>query len=264
MHIDSIAKKLFLTFKFLLKDFSYKMRRLIYIERSKILPELSENGYYVINNFLDSDTCEKIITDIDTFITKYPKEVYDVKNKNSDFRLWGFEKYSINAKNFLEDERLKKIVINYDTLSVINNSFVLAAKLVHTKDFLGSGGGEWHRDRTFRKFKYCKALVYLNDVNDNNGPFQYIRGSHKLSFLIKNFIKKNYDYSKNFFLDKEIEINFSNKISTFCKKRGTAIIFDGTGIHRGKPINQGKRYAITNYYRQSDEEFPFKMINRKK
>ena len=70
--------------------------------------------------------------------------------------------------------------------------------------------------------------------------------------------------SSNFFLDKEIEINFSNKISTFCKKRGTAIIFDGTGIHRGKPINQGKRYAITNYYRQSDEEFPFKMINRKK
>ena len=160
------------------------------------------------------------------------------------------------------NKKLNQIINNYDILFKNKKSFVLGAKLIANDHRMGSGGGEWHKDRTNRKYKYCKAFVYLNDVDENNGPFQYIKGSHKGSFLIRNFIKKNFGFDKKNFSDDEINNNFYNDIVTFKKPKGTVIIFDGTGIHRGKPIEKNIRYTLTNY-RNSDETFPYKMISQK-
>ena len=38
------------------------------------------------------------------------------------------------------------------------------------------------------------------------------------------------------------------RIKNFTASAGTLIIFDSSTIHRGSPILEGKRYAITNYY----------------
>src|SRR5947208_506487 len=39
----------------------------------------------------------------------------------------------------------------------------------------GSGDG-WHRDGHSFQFK---SILYLSDVNDTNGPFEFLPGSHK-------------------------------------------------------------------------------------
>ena len=77
--------------------------------------------------------------------------------------------------------------------------------------------------------------------------------------------KYNIQYHIKEFSDELInEVNKSNvlDIKTCAGKKGDLIIFDGSGIHRGKPLNENHRYAITHYYRfDPDEIMPFKKIN---
>ena len=49
------------------------------------------------------------------------------------------------------------------------------------------------------------------------------------------------------FTEEEIsQLNQSNKL-TVTAKAGTLLVADTRGIHRGQPIEQGERYALTVY-----------------
>jgi len=112
---------------------------------------------------------------------------------------------------------------------------------------LGSGGG-WHRDMSYRNG--FKALVYLVDVNEKNGCFQYIPKSSKVAHhLLKTPTPDKYQYT-----DEDV-YNMTggkpNSIFDVTGKAGTLVLFDTNGVHRGKPIEQGERYALTNYYKDN-------------
>lgn len=209
--------------------------------------KLKENGYCVIKNFLSKEDCLKIIEEINGFIKNQPSKISLYKG-NYDYRLFSFNKISKKTNRFLQNKFLINLVLKYENTKNIKYSFTLGAKLVNKKNNKGSGGG-WHRDNI--DDSYPKAILYLSDVGIDNGPFQYIKGSHNF-FNILNFLL----ISKIKFSEKE----FSNKIinlflkknpkalQTFVEKQGTVIIFDSHGLHRGMPIKKGRRYALTNYY----------------
>jgi predicted 2-oxoglutarate/Fe(II)-dependent dioxygenase YbiX len=46
-------------------------------------------------------------------------------------------------------------------------------------------------------------------------------------------------------------IDNESQIVTATAKAGTLVLFDTNCIHRGKPIQSGFRYAITNYYQDA-------------
>lgn len=89
---------------------------------------------------------------------------------------------------------------------------------------------QWHTDnKTDRGFAHIPGLifiVYLADVND--GEFQYIRGSQNWSGD-----KAYSDYSDAF-----IEENYKQDVVSFKAPKGTLLIYDTYGIHRGKPVKQ--------------------------
>jgi hypothetical protein len=100
---------------------------------------LEESKIWSINNHVVQPSAEEIVWE-------YP-----------DIYLWGL------------DERLLAIVENYIGLPVsyLGPSFrkdIPNGKVVGTR--------RWHRDGEDRRM--VKILVYLNDVNDNGGPFEYI------------------------------------------------------------------------------------------
>lgn len=128
---------------------------------------------------------------------------------------------------------------------------ILGAHLKANKDSLGSGEG-WHRDSWFGQ---KKIMIYLNDVDENNGPFQYLPNSSKFSNKFNSFIKGQGDRIDNESVD-------AKSIITVTGKRGTSCEFDGTMIHRGKPPISGERYALTVYlysnsYNKNDIEAKF-------
>ena len=61
-------------------------------------------------------------------------------------------------------------------------------------------------------------------------------------------MRLNKGYPNTRFTDQELNILNKEKKITLTGKAGTLILFDGSLIHRGKPILEGKRYALTNYY----------------
>ena len=123
----------------------------------------------------------------------------------------------------------------------------MAAKLEAAEGNKGSGGG-WHRDHP--NVKQSKSIVYLTDVSLQNGPFQYIEGSHTSRAVYRDCYKYGYDQFQSRFTEQEVQYLLENepeRLKTFTAEAGTVILTDTRGIHRGKPIETGERYALTNY-----------------
>ena len=248
------------TLKFAIKNLFYFYFRKSDIKMDvyqKNLIEVREKGYSIIENYFLPEVCKKICEDIRNLMLDKNNKVWI--SDSLDSRFWSFEKFSTEAKNFLNDENLLKLIKKYECQKEMIFLTTLCSNIKFMENSKGSGGG-WHRDRTFYKYKYTKILTYLNRVDEKNGPFQYLEKSH----LFKNIVKANnvlkIEYSDKWFTNeqvKKISEKTGLKIVTLIAKPGDLIVFDGTGIHRGKPLESGERYALTNYYRfDPEEKFP--------
>ena len=49
-------------------------------------------------------------------------------------------------------------------------------------------------------------------------------------------------------LIKQAAVAVPHEASRFLGKAGTLLLVNTTGIHRGRPLKAGSRYALTNYY----------------
>lgn len=97
----------------------------------------------------------------------------------------------------------------------------------------------FHADQNSAKF--IKFFVYLNDVDENTGPFVYVDGSNKNKFE-HHLTKYRWD-------EKEIEYYYGKEnIKLITAKAGDLIIAQTTGFHKGKkPINKERTMLTINY-----------------
>jgi len=208
----------------------------------KLLLEIKKNGYVVIPNFFDPEQCQNCIDDIDMMVKKNEKFV----QKQEDLRIFGAEELSENVKTFFDNPLLIKLAESYNAVPTCC-AFTLAGRIESTgnEEEFGSGG-PWHRDSYFRQFK---SLLYLNDVNENNGPFQLIHQSH----MTKEEDRKtaNLEHMQSSFLQETVDkITHANpdRLKSLTGKAGTLVLVDTSIIHRGIPLKKGVRYALTNYF----------------
>tara|TARA_B100000212_G_scaffold77180_1_gene54701 strand:+ start:18 stop:911 length:894 start_codon:yes stop_codon:yes gene_type:complete len=214
-----------------------------------IIKRLENQGYCVIKEFWSEDECFKTIKVIDDLILRYPNFVHS--NNKSDSRIYGAENISKLINNFSKNELLLSVAEEYNKKNT-SLGFTLAAKMPAIKNNKGSGEG-WHRDGFFRQFK---TLLYLSDVGKNNGPFELIENSHKFEYLIEDIKKGKLEYSQFRLTDSEIKkilIDQTERKKTIIGKMGTLILIDTSSLHRGSPIKDSTRYALTNYYYTSNQ-----------
>jgi hypothetical protein len=156
--------------------------------------------------------------------------------KNPEIFTWGLE------------QRLLNIVENYIGLPVAYHGAYFrrdVANNVERKSRL------WHIDKEDRKI--CKIVIYLNDVNDDNGPFQYI--PHCLTSTVARLLKYDYDYVEDRTMQKVISP--SNYKS--CTGSAGTVVFAGTGsiFHRGKVPMSSDRFSIFYDYTSRKPRHPF-------
>lgn len=216
-------------------------------EDKQILSDLELNGVTVIPNYYSEEKCDQIKSEIDNLINDATVKKW-VDKDGSDTRVYGAHNHSDKIMEFHKDQFLTRIGEQYTRCELIN-SHTLGARLIPTPNNLGSGQG-WHRDSVFR-IQY-KSIVYLTDVTEENGPFEYILGSHKISTIYKSIIENKFNSNQNRLEEEQIE-NFLNSNQHLYKqlytaKKGSVILVDTRGIHRGTPIKDGNRYALTNYF----------------
>ncbi|GAB5539362.1 MAG: hypothetical protein Salg2KO_14650 [Salibacteraceae bacterium] len=214
-------------------------------ESLRAVRDIQKHGYAVLPSFFDSNKCQLWIDEIDRLIASEGIVVTEDAHK-SDLRIYAADRVSNAIQDYFLDAHLRGIVEGYERHSV-TDGFTLGARLESVKNNLGSGGG-WHRDSA--SIRQTKAIVYLSDVETGNGPFQYLEGSHKPMAIIKDQLKNMRNFNQNRFSNEEVEqliATDTHALKTITGKAGTVILSDTRGIHRGKPIEQGTRYALTNY-----------------
>jgi hypothetical protein len=221
----------------------------------KVLNDLRNFGYCVIENYYEKEKCEKIIKIINDFMQNNPDKIYSGV-LGSDKRIFGAEFVDKMIMDYHNLDFIKNIGSAY-MRNKLKNFMTMANKTRYVKKNLGSGEG-WHRDSISPQFK---SILYLVDVDKNNGPFQIIKKSQKFLQILKDTkILKNRIWNTRF---SEEEINIlikknKERLLTFNYPAGTMLIVDTSCLHRGSTLTSGIRYALTNYYYPANQAHVYK------
>jgi len=203
------------------------------------------DGLCAVPGFYDPGTCAKLRREVLDVARRYPDAIHSMSN-GADRRIFGAERAAGGIREFAEDPRLlnaARAILAGDA----TNAFTLAGAIVYADGNLGSGEG-WHRDSFFNQFK---AIIYLTDVAEENGPFEYITRSHH--------VRQKFTDHRGYGIplkSARIDDTSVQKVIAAEPERhrimtapmGTLLLVDTTGIHRGMPLKAGERAALTNYY----------------
>lgn len=91
------------------------------------------------------------------------------------------------------------------------------------------------------RFQWLKVFVYLTDVGADNGPHAFVRGSHRTGAIPRHILDRGYVR----LTDEEVAANYpAEDIMTFTAPRGSIIVEDTRGLHKGVHVRKGARLIL--------------------
>lgn len=226
------------------------------IDTASLGRELQQNGVISVDGYLDDEECDEIRTEV---LEKLEADAFEKADDDMDKR---------NASRTLMKRRTGKYddgminIFNIDETiprikEIKNDSFISdiiqeAAgqefrpqniNIYYNQSITNTRG--YHFDSYHKKYK---SFVYLTDVPDESyGPYSYVKGTNTRSYPrrrmegLVNKIKGEKETNAIWYDEDDVEI--------FTKPKGTLIISDQTGFHRGIPQEEGReRMMISNAF----------------
>jgi hypothetical protein len=215
-------------------------------EVDEILASIRSSGIAVVPNYWPTEKCAAARGELDRLIVQYPDAV-NIFSGGSDKRMFGVEEVSSLLGEFHHDPFLRGVGEFVGGLALYNFA-TLGACIEATGANNGSGDG-WHRDGHGYQFK---SILYLSDVTDDNGPFEFLPGSHKrwraaFDTALGGLPPPPGTRYEPVLVDRMVS-QFGIKRQHYPAKAGALLLVNTSGIHRGRPLRSGSRYALTNYY----------------
>ena len=199
-----------------------------------LVKEIQQKGFCILKKYKTQNFCDETIKQIN--VMNYPSQ----RGEGGDIRVVRYENYSKNANQFLNDELFLLVGTKLINRKVDGKTKRCQLGIVeYNENKNKNSGGGWHVDNHKQQFK---AMLYLTDVNENNGPF---------SILYPNL--KSTDYPPdptrhNMRFPDQIAIDHKDKIQILTGNAGDVTLFLSHNIHRGTDIKEGLRLTLTNYY----------------
>ena len=207
--------------------------------------EVRDHGVCAIPDFLSPEQCGLLRDEVGRLFDDYMPAIQVISN-GADRRIFGAENGSAAIREYAESVALDSICQLW--LGPGSSLFcVMVNQLNALPGNCGSGGQGWHRDSLTSQIK---TITYLNDVGRKNGPYEYIRGSHRTGAFLRDTRNAGVPMGSIKFRDENVKRMLEeepDRLMTFEAKAGTLIIADTTGIHRGASIEEGVRCALTTY-----------------
>ena len=218
-----------------------KRRQRLLARHKNWFDDLKTQGYTIVHDYMNKEECKKAVIDLKSTFEQYP----NFTHKNEDKRIFGIEQILPVARGLAQDLDLLELgeIVNKEQTYC---AFTLGNWLESGKS--GSSGDGWHRDSFYSQYK---ALLYLTDVTEDNGPFELLPRSHHLRSVLIGIEKADLKYMQNRISNDEVcrlEELLSTPRKTITGSAGTLVLFNSSSIHRGRPIQFGERLALTNYY----------------
>jgi hypothetical protein len=218
-----------------------------------IVSDLRKNGYSVFPlRVPDSILChfDKFSTE-NLCCTRPSGQLKIIHEMKFDPQNVSSPRYDYDPQKLIEDDCIKRFV--FDPLWK-----EIASKYMNTEPIMDYVAMWWQTsygeadDNSAQKFhfdldrlKWLKFFVYLNNVDEKNGPHAFIKGTHIPGNIPSFFLEKGYVRLE----DEEIFRYYDgNQIKEFCSNRGTIIIEDTKGLHKGKKALNGQRLTFNLQY----------------
>lgn len=234
-NFEKIVFKLFYKKNFLHKSFNENSHSKLLKEKgiSNIfeLDSLNNNKNLILNYFNNN----KI------FYDKDPDRLFDLNERDEKIKI-GYYKPEVTANcPFIFD------IVNDPTLiEILNSYFETPYKL----DYMAAWWSFTNKNQALEKTQYfhrdldslnfLKFFFYLTDVDQNSGPHQYIKYSHKNYFGHK-INRKTID-------EKNLDDLAKKNLFTFVGKSGSVIAENTFGFHRAKTPTSNDRLMLVLCY----------------
>jgi len=193
-----------------------------------------EQGYMVLEGFVDSDTVDTINAEVDNIIEK---ELLPFHYTNT--RVMNCIKESEGVKQVAKDPRLRKL---------LDFAMGRKVKVFQTMNFLKGSKAKAHSDSihmTTEPLGYLVAIwVALEDIHADSGPVFYCPGSHKMDYLMSDGFETGNtslavgDFYYENYTEKVGEIirDKSMKPEPFIAKKGDVLVWHANLLHGGSEV----------------------------
>ena len=199
--------------------------------------DLLRNGYVIIDNFLSNQEIDEILNNLSKFQVFDPwdsaKGYFDPSHPPSGTHVGYYKKSDLNTISVF-DRIINDPILNSYISTYVGKNF----KCTNKASWWTFGNNEnpqeaelLHRD--IDNILWLKIFVYLTDVDINCGPHVYIPASHRTNKFLR--FKR--------FTDLEAQSEFGD-LSYFTGKKGTLIIEDTFGLHKGQHIKSNNNRLI--------------------
>jgi hypothetical protein len=219
----------------------------------EIVGSLNESGYFVFPNAISQEMCDRL--------TRFALDT-DANLRRMD------HEPALTAPRLMrvDPEHPKGVRYDYPVDVLVDNSDVQSLLADHSilllaQAYLGACpkldclSMWWHTAFQSRpdeeaaqlfhfdldRPKWLKVFIYLTDVGPADGPHTFVAGSHRPGGIPLHLLKKGYAR----LTDQEVLEHYGKeRIVEFCARRGTIVVEDTRGLHKGKPVTGSARLLL--------------------
>lgn len=257
-----------------------------YTRHSAIVNDLSGDGFHVIPNFLSSAQVDALLKELAQYEYYAPMQgkkalnLKDIRQADSDSPLYRVSTYSTNCmgQDIPTQSQLGQLMIDTFMADVASAYFKTQAYLTQTVGFytrakdpklftaaeIHGSAQKWHVD--YSDLRFIKFFIYLTDVEPGNGPHTFAKRTHEEGFIYpkdkQGFHEAGFRVYDNGELDGVLRNEWveqavsKDRIKEFHGKRGTLIIENTSGLHKGGDCLSGTREMLSFTYAISNSGVP--------
>lgn len=242
-------------FRILVARFFYKIRtKLLFSNLTEEQKTLRKDGIIIIHNFLPDHKFENLKNEFNN-AQKFNGTDSEIKDGDS---IWTRRKFNRiqyaklpNTNEFLSDPRLLDLIHVGEARKVTPNAVwfdEVSYPEKKTSDKHESANAEMTHVDIF--YHSHKVMYFINDVKEEDGPFNFSPGSHhlflkRLWFEYKNSVTHKKSKSAGFQANDQERISLGLKNIKAIVPANTLAVFDGCAFHkRGNASVGAKRSAI--------------------
>ena len=235
----------------------------------RIAADIDEHGYTVLEQRVPEDICDAIVE----FATTHPARVESSDEHDGEHLVYDSSDpqgriYKMEQDASIENPAVQKIVADplfrstagvYLGATPILTDLNLWWSTLYQRGDTSMAAQEYHFDMSRPKWLNC--FIYLTDVGPNSGPHCFVEGSHKAnSPASRKVLSKGYRRVP----DSEIHESYgADAVQELVGTKGTALIVDTVGFHKGKiPIDNHRLILQTTYSCSLFGSMPLPRVNR--
>lgn len=219
----------------------------------KALRQLQDKGYVTFESALSDAACERLMQ----FALHTPAVVrpMDGETRSVEPKMAIYDASKPQAVRY--DYSVNDLLANRDVQLLLSDGSLLALAEMYLNarprfDVLSMW---WHTNFHSRpdseaaqfyhfdldRLKWLKVFVYITDVGSDDGPHSFIEGSHAPGGIPQNLLNKGYARLS----DAEVLSNYgSDKEIRFAAPRGTIIVENTRGLHKGNAVSGNSRLIL--------------------